>query len=287
MGFTKNILNSKLAPVLVVLVLVVIVVAAAVVAYGRSKDSARTDALERLDIIATDREFRLNQFVDDQLQEIIQISRIPTIRDISDELLSREAGTAAFQAAYDTLDRFIQSASANSPELSEVLLLTDAGNVFFSTNKANEGKSGAGSDYFTQGRLGSVIQNVHPSTDTGAPTITVATPLINNRGGRLARIHRWTGMDGVRTAEGGEGVTGAMIRARIWVAGRLGGGLQALLGAPMAAYSGCGERDGGIGHGKRRSRDCAGASLRGRWVGWWVSGGRAPSGWEWNGSQSG
>ena len=103
----------------------------------------------------------------------------------------------------------------------------------------------------------------------------------------LARIHRWTGMDGVRTAEGGEGVTGAMIRARIWVAGRLGGGLQALLGAPMAAYSGCGERDGGIGHGKRRSRDCAGASLRGRWVGWWVSGGRAPSGWEWNGSQSG
>ena len=70
----------------------------------------------------------------------------------------------------------------------------------------------------------------------------------------LPRIHRRTGMDGVRTAEGGEGVTGAMIRARIWVDGRLAGGLQALLGAPMAAYSGCGERDGGIGHGKRRSR---------------------------------
>ena len=69
-----------------------------------------------------------------------------------------------------------------------------------------------------------------------------------------ARIHRRTGMDGVRTAEGGEGVTGAMIRARTWVDGRLASGLQALLGAPMAAYSGCGEPDGGIGHGKRRSR---------------------------------
>ena len=34
----------------------------------------------------------------------------------------------------------------------------------------------------------------------------------------------------------------------------VGGGLQALWGAPMAAYSDCGERDGGIGHGKRRSR---------------------------------
>ena len=40
-------------------------------------------------------------------------------------------------------------------------------------------------------------------------------------GSDLSRIHRWTGMDGVRTAEGGEGVTGAIIRARIRVDGRL------------------------------------------------------------------
>ena len=32
-------------------------------------------------------------------------------------------------------------------------------------------------------------------------------------------------MDGVKTAEGAEGVTGAMIRARIRVDGRLAGGL--------------------------------------------------------------
>ena len=83
---------------------------------------------------------------------------------------------------------------------------------------------------------------------------TLALVLQAKKDELLTRIHRWTGMDGVRTAEGGEGVTGAMIRARIWVDGRLAGGLQALLGAPMAAYSGCGERDGGIGHGKRRSR---------------------------------
>ena len=45
-----------------------------------------------------------------------------------------------------------------------------------------------------------------------------------------------------------------MIRARIRVDGRLEGDLQALWGAPMAACSGCGERDGRIGHGKGRSR---------------------------------
>ena len=89
-------------------------------------------------------------------------------------------------------------------------------------------------------------------------------------------------MDGVRTAEGGEGVAGAMIRARIRVDGRLAGGLQALLGAPVAAYSGCAEGDGGIGHGKRRSRTGTGASLRGRSVGrmagQWRTGRQAGSG---------
>ncbi len=38
-----------------------------------------------------------------------------------------------------------------------------------------------------------------------------------------------------------------MIRARIRADGRLAGGLQALLGAPVAACSGCGERNGGTG----------------------------------------
>ena len=81
-------------------------------------------------------------------------------------------------------------------------------------------------------------------------------------------------MDGVRTAEGGE--TGAMIRARIRVDGRLAGGLQALFGGTDGGLQLW--RAGGIGHGKRRSRTGPGASLRGRWVGWRVSGGRAPLG---------
>ena len=91
-----------------------------------------------------------------------------------------------------------------------------------------------------------------PTTGTNERIVRVLPDNVSVQA--LARIHRWTGMGGVRTAEGGEGVTGAMIRARIWVDGRLAGGLQAFLGAPMAAYSGCGERDGGIGHSKRRSR---------------------------------
>ena len=90
-------------------------------------------------------------------------------------------------------------------------------------------------------------------------------------------------MDGERTLEGGEEVTdadGPGSNSGRW---GVGDGLQALLGTPMAAYSGCGERDGGIGHGKMRSR--TGLARVGGDVG--GTGGRAPSGWEWNGSQPG
>ena len=61
-------------------------------------------------------------------------------------------------------------------------------------------------------------------------------------------------MDGGRIAGGGEEVTDATVRTRIRVDWRLAVGLPALLGAPMAACNGFGERDGGIGHGKTHSR---------------------------------
>ena len=70
----------------------------------------------------------------------------------------------------------------------------------------------------------------------------------------LARIHRFIQVDGVRTAEGCEGVTGAIIRARRVGPGRSPGGLQALLGAPMAVYDGPGGQDEDRGHGRNRSR---------------------------------
>ena len=52
----------------------------------------------------------------------------------------------------------------------------------------------------------------------------------------------------------GEGATGEISWAPLGQMGGSAGGLQALLGAPMAACSGCDEGDGEIGHGKRRSR---------------------------------
>ena len=92
-------------------------------------------------------------------------------------------------------------------------------------------------------------------------------------------------MDGVRTLERGEEVTDATVRARIRVNWRL-----------VAVAGAFGGADGDLqwlwrARWRDRTRqealaDRTGASWRGRSVGRRrVSGGRAPSGWEWNGSQ--
>ncbi len=74
-------------------------------------------------------------------------------------------------------------------------------------------------------------------------------------------------MEGVRTAEEGGGSCRRDDPGLNSGRREVGGRSQALLGAPMAVCSGCAERDGGIGHGKRRSRTGTGASLPGRSVG--------------------
>ena len=86
---------------------------------------------------------------------------------------------------------------------------------------------------------------------------------VSNLGDQAARVTPNPPMDGARIAEGGEEVTDATVRARIRVDWRLAGGLSALLGVLIAACDGCGERDGGIGHGKKHSRTGPGASWRG------------------------
>ena len=55
----------------------------------------------------------------------------------------------------------------------------------------------------------------------------------------------------------------------------------------MAAYSGCGERDGGLRHGEKRSRTgMARVGGEVQLAGGRVSGRQAPSGRKWQGSQS-
>ena len=59
------------------------------------------------------------------------------------------------------------------------------GKIVVSTDPSHEGQYRVTDRYYTQGKLGTFVQNVYPSPITLAPTMTVATPLLDESGRRL------------------------------------------------------------------------------------------------------
>ena len=62
------------------------------------------------------------------------------------------------------------------------MLTRVGGRVFFSTLPSREGEYRHSDQYFNQGLQGTFLQPVYPSPDTGAPALTVSTPLLNPAG---------------------------------------------------------------------------------------------------------
>ena len=107
MGLLQN--HLKLRMVVYLLLLSVIVMGLAAIAYFRSADNLREAEFKQLRVVADDRENQINQFVEDQRDNIIRIAKTPAIRDATDQLLSREIGTGEYNTSYATLDRLLRS----------------------------------------------------------------------------------------------------------------------------------------------------------------------------------
>ncbi len=195
MGILKRNLKARMVAYFLLLS-VLVVVALSTVAFFVAQETLKDRAFERLEVTSNLKELQLNLFVEEQQDNIIRIAEIPPIREAAEMVLSREPGTPGYRAAYNTLEQLVDSAAAISPNLSEIFFLTDVGGrIFFSTEKEHEGEYRVTDYYLIQGRRGPVIQNVYPSPVTFAPTMTVASPLLSNRGKRLGVIAAHVSLD--------------------------------------------------------------------------------------------
>ena len=165
-----------------------VVAVLSLLAFLVARDILEDRAIERLDVISNIKELELKLFIDEVQENLGRIADLPAIQEAAAFLLAGEESPNA-QETYDTLERLVESAAAAAPELSEIFFLTDVGGrIFFSTDKAHEGGYRVTDSYYRGGLDGPVVQNVYPSAVTSAPTLTIATPLIDNRQGRLGVI---------------------------------------------------------------------------------------------------
>jgi GAF domain-containing protein/HAMP domain-containing protein len=154
------------------------------ITFFRARNTFEESVFEQLNAVATLKETELNRWVEDQRLNILFIARAPEVRSSAEALLVERETDLDPQAARAALREYLLIAVAGRRELTELFILDEEGVVILSTSEAQEGEIYSGESFFTRGLLGTYVQNVYPSPETGEPIMTIATPLIDPLGGR-------------------------------------------------------------------------------------------------------
>jgi len=155
-------------------------------AYTQATEALKLAVFDRLSALADVKEGELNRWVDDEVRSVVLIARLPDVRTQVRTLMSRPESDPSYETAHAALAAYLSALVSSEPELQEVFVLSDVGGkIIVSTQPSHEGQYRVTDRYFTQGKLGTFVQNVYPSPITLAPTMTVATPVLDESGQRL------------------------------------------------------------------------------------------------------
>jgi signal transduction histidine kinase/DNA-binding response OmpR family regulator/HAMP domain-containing protein len=197
MGLWKKSLMARLVGYFLLLSLATVSLVG-VIAYIRAREALKRSVFDRLDAVAVLKEDELNRWIDDQRRDVVFIAWLPEVRAQAGSLLSRPSSDPEYQTAYALLTEYLKFVITSTSDSSELFILDLDGNIVLSTDKEREGVSQAEALYFLQGQS-RLTQHVYTSPLTGEPTITIATPLFDERKRRvgvlashlnLARIDR-------------------------------------------------------------------------------------------------
>src|SRR6266567_8109609 len=156
------------------------------IAYTQATEALKLAVFDRLNAAADAKEGELNRLVDDEVRSVVLIAGLPEVRAQGGTLLTQPETDKTNQAAHAALASYLGALAASESELQEVFVLSDVdGKIVVSTDASHEGQYHVTDRYFTQGQLGTFVQNVYPSPLTLTPTMTVATPLFDISGQRL------------------------------------------------------------------------------------------------------
>ncbi|MEM9542832.1 MAG: adenylate/guanylate cyclase domain-containing protein [Cyanobacteria bacterium P01_E01_bin.42] len=186
----------------------VTVSSAGAIAFFRGRAEIEKLVFERLEVTATLKEEALNLWVDNQRNAVASLARVPEIQDLAGNLLT----SGKDDPERETLHEYLDSVLATKPEFLELFILSDVGGqILISTERDREGQYRVKDRYFTEGRRKTFVQNVYPSSATGKPAMTIATPLTDSQGqqvGVLAAQLDLEKMDGIIFERTGLGESG-------------------------------------------------------------------------------
>ncbi|NJN66124.1 MAG: hypothetical protein HC884_05110 [Chloroflexaceae bacterium] len=148
------------------------------IAYRRASHALEHSVFNRLNAVATLKEYELERWIDEQRQRVVFFSQLPAVREAAHVLMSGNETDARYQAAYPELRDYLNLLFSSS-DLQEVFILSSTGGkVIISSHPASEGTYHVKDIYYVQGRQSTFVQPIYASPTTLKPTMTIATPLV-------------------------------------------------------------------------------------------------------------
>ncbi|MBF0099843.1 MAG: response regulator [Desulfobacterales bacterium] len=187
MGLYRKSLMARLVSYFLFLSLVSVIITGYLV-YMQATEALKNSVFERLETIAAFKADTLNRWIEDLRVNITFLAWLPEVRIHAEKLRNSKSDDPEYQSAYEILSEYMKFVASRTYDTEELFILDSKGYVVFSTDKTCEGQSRSGFAYFTKGRSITYVQNAYISTNSGKPTITIATPLFNKNGQRIGAL---------------------------------------------------------------------------------------------------
>ena len=155
--------------------------------FNQAKESLKLSIFSQLQLAASLKEGELNRWVLAQRQHLLSLSNLPEVSTHARVLLTSRKSEYEYESAYENLEKSLTYFVTKQSGLKEFFLLTRGGRILLSTNPNQIGKYQPLAQYseVTQEPTDTFVSNFYRSPETGQPTITFATPVLNDGGKRL------------------------------------------------------------------------------------------------------
>ncbi|MEP7134663.1 MAG: PAS domain S-box protein, partial [Chloroflexota bacterium] len=154
-------------------------------AYTQAAKSLRSTVEDKLHTIAELKVDFLNHWVDEQQRNAIFLASLPELRTLSGVLLNPAALPADHDLARDHLTSLVTLIAQRTTDFQDVQIIDPDGNIVISAATVNVGKSQFGQPFFTEGQTRTYTEGFYKSDLFGKTTLTIATPLFDDKEKRI------------------------------------------------------------------------------------------------------
>jgi PAS domain S-box-containing protein len=158
-------------------------------AYSRSGEALKQSVVARLQVAASIKERELMRWDENQRQLVEILSQEPSLLAQAKILLTTKRTEERYLLAHDHLGQYFKKIFLLKPDIEKIDLLTSGGIIIFSTDENQEGKYqalGYSTTYFSSNWSDHAILNYHADAINGKAMVTLATPIHEQSGHRLA-----------------------------------------------------------------------------------------------------